>query len=306
MEMERFRRILYRLLFPGFFVVLVSVIAAAALLIYASAFVGEDSPVAYPAYAFSAYALTIACAWIAKNGRRTKNNVHAAIHGSPFLHRYLTDVPFRMQVSLYVSLGLNVLYAGMKFAYGLRYHSVWFGTLAIYYFLLAVMQFVLLLYASRNGFGGDRVSEWKRYRLCGGMLMVMNAALSCVVVMVVRNQEGFHYPGYLIYVMAAYAFYNIICAVRNVATYRKYHSPVMSAAKAVKLATALVCMLSLETAMIVQFGTGENPEFFRQSMTGITGACVCAAVLAIAVCMVVRSTLQLRMLKHSMERKAEI
>lgn len=296
--MERCKRILYRLLFPGLAVVLISVIAAAALLIFTFGFAGEDSPIAYPAYMFSAYALTIACIWIAKNAGRAKAGVDSAIHSNPILHRYLTDVSFHMQVSLYLSLGLNVLYAGMKFAYGLWYHSVWFGTLAVYYFLLAVMRFVLLRYANRNGFGKNLISEWKRYRLCGSILMLMNAALSGVVVLVVRKNEGFRYPGYLIYVMAMYAFYNVITAVMNVVKYRKYNSPVMSAAKAVSLAAALVCMLSLETAMIAQFGTSENPEVFRRIMTGSAGGCVCVIVLSIAVCMVVRSTKQLRTLKQ--------
>ena len=50
----------------------------------------------------------------------------------------------------------------------------------------------------------------------------------------------------MIYVMAMYAFYVTVMAVINMVRYRKYHSPVMSAAKAVNLAAALVSMLSLE------------------------------------------------------------
>lgn len=97
-----------------------------------------------------------------------------------------------------LSLGLNVIYAVMKFTFGLRYHSVWFGTLAVYYFLLAVMRFLLLHHANRKGFGTDRSGELQSYRLCGMILMVM-----------------------------------------NVVKYRKYRSPVMSAAKVVSLAAAL-------------------------------------------------------------------
>lgn len=81
------------------------------------------------------------------------------------------------------------------------------------------------------------VSELKHYRLCGVILLLMNVALSGVVVLVIRKNEGFHYAGYLIYVVAMYAFYNIISAVRDVLKYRKYKSPVMSAAKAIKLAS---------------------------------------------------------------------
>lgn len=295
--MERFKRILYRLLFPGLAVVLISAIAAAALLIDIFAFAGEDSPIAYPAYLFSAYAMTIACARIAKNAKSAKAGLESAIHEIPLVHRYLTDVSFKLHVSLYLSLGLNILYAVMKFAYGVWYHSVWFGTLAVYYFLLAVMRFGLLRHANRNGFGQNIVGELKQYRICGLILMLMNTALTGVVILVVHKNEGFHYAGYLIYVMAMYAFYNIITAVMNVVKYRKYQSPVMSAAKVISLASALVCMLSLETAMLTQFDNGQNPETFRRIMTGSTGGCVCAIVLLLASYMVIRSTKQLRKLK---------
>ncbi|MGM9604007.1 MAG: hypothetical protein ACI3XG_02980 [Faecousia sp.] len=295
--MERFKRMMYRLLFPGLAVVLISVIVATALLIVTFAYAGEDSPIAYPSYFFSAYAMTIACAWIVKNAKSAKAGLESAIHEIPLMHRYLTDVMFRLHVSLYLSLGVNILYAVMKFAYGVWYHSVWFGTLAVYYFLLAVMRFGLLRHANQNGFGQNIVGELKQYRICGLILMLMNTALSGVVVLVVRKNEGFHYAGYLIYVMAMYAFYNIITAVMNVVKYRKYQSPVMSAAKGISLASALVCMLSLETAMLTQFDNGKNPDAFRQIMTGCTGGFVCVAVLVIAVYMVIRSTKQLRRLK---------
>lgn len=294
--MERFKRILDRLLFPGLAVVLISMIVAAALLIYTFAFAGETSPIAYPSYVFSAYAMVITCAWIIKNAKSFKSGLDSAIHNIPLAHRYLTDVSFKLHVSLYLSLGLNALYAVMKFILGVWYHSVWFGTLAVYYFLLAVMRFGLLRHANRNGFGKNIPAELKAYRMCGLILMLMNVALSGVVVLVVHKNEGFYYAGYLIYVMAMYAFYNTITAVMNVVKYRKYNSPVISAAKVISLAAALVSMLSLETAMLAQFDNGENPETFRRVMTGSTGGCVCVIVLLLASYMVIRSTKQIRKL----------
>lgn len=98
--MERFKGILYRLLFPGFAVVVISTVAAAVLLTVTFAFAGEDSPIAYPSYMFSAYALTISCTWIVKNGKSTKDGLESAIHNIPWVHRYLTDVSFRLHVSL--------------------------------------------------------------------------------------------------------------------------------------------------------------------------------------------------------------
>lgn len=203
-----------------------------------------------------------------KKCRKYKKGIQSTIHKNDLAHRSLTDISFKMQVSLYLSLGINLLYRVMKLVYGVFYRSVWFGTLAVYYIMMPVMRFLLLRHSNRNAFGENLVSELKQYRLCGVILMLMNIALSGVVILVIRKNEGFEYAGYLIYVMAMYAFYNVITEVRDVVKYRKYKSPVMSAAKAVKLAAALVSMLSLETAMLTQFDERKGSEF-RQIMTGI-------------------------------------
>lgn len=297
--MERFWKILNRIIFPGKIVVIISVPIAAALLIYTFLFGHENSPIAYPSYVLSAYALTIVCAYIIKYSKSTKSDIETVLHKNSLIHRYLTDVTFKMHISLYLSLGINMLYAVMKFVSGLYYHSVWFGTLAVYYSLLAVMRFLLLRHVNRNAFGKEQISELKRYRMCGIILMIMNIALAGVVVLVVRKNEGFSYAGYLIYIMAMYAFYTIITAVMNVIKYRQYNSPVMSAAKVINLAAALVSMLSLETAMLAQFEKGDNPEAFRQIMTGATGGGVCLIIFGLGVFMIIKSTRKLIKLKSA-------
>lgn len=161
--MECFKRILYRILFPGPVAVIFSVPAAAALLICTFVYGEEQSPIAYASYAISAYSLIILCAYIV---RFPKGEFRAALHRNPHIHRYLTDILFKTHVSLYLSLGLNMLFAAMKFFFGILYRSVWFGTLAVYYTMLAVMRFLLLRHVSRAGIGSDLVSELKQYRLC--------------------------------------------------------------------------------------------------------------------------------------------
>ena len=120
------------------------------------------------------------------------------------------------------------MFAGIKLFLGVYYRSVWFGTLAVYYGMMAMIRFVLLRHVSRVGIGQDIRAEFKYYWLCGVILLLMNSALAGVVVLVVRKDQGFYYAGYLIYVVALYAFYNTITAVRDVVRYRKYQSPVLS------------------------------------------------------------------------------
>jgi hypothetical protein len=94
--------------------------------------------------------------------------------------------------------------------------------------------------------------------------------------------------------MAAYSFYTVIIAVVNVIKFRRHGSPVLSAAKTISLAAALVSILALETAMIAQFGGTDD---YRKMMTAATGGGVCAIILGMAVFMIVRSAKHMKQLE---------
>lgn len=137
-------------------------------------------------------------------------------------------------------------------------------------------------------------TELNRYRLCGIMLLIMNQALAGIVIFMVHQNKGFDYPGLLIYAMAMYSFYSIITAVVNLVKFRKHGSPLLSAAKVINLVAAMVSILSLQTAMLAQFGS-DNDMDFRRLMTGLTGGGVCTIVIAMAAFMLWKST---RLLKN--------
>jgi len=270
------------------------------LVIYALA--GEDvnPAVAYVSYFLSAYALIITITGITGVVRLVRRGIekHPLVKKAldiPLISRYLREDLFRAKAALYQGFFINILYAGIKMFSGILYGSVWFVTLAVYYILLAVMRASLLHYVRKAG--KRKASEWNRYRLCGIMLLFMNIALAGIVILVVHQNSGFEYPGVLIYVMAMYAFYAAITAVRNVVKFRRYGSPVMSAAKVINLTAALVSMLSLETAMLTQFGAADDP-MFRQIMTASTVAGISMIVLGMAVFMIVRATKQLKQEKE--------
>lgn len=120
------------------------------------------------------------------------------------------------------------MYIAIKLFSGIYYRSVWFIALAIYYILLAVMRFILL-HKSKNSVM-TMETEFKRYRLCGAMLLIMNQVLAGIVIFMVYQNKDFDYPGLLIYAMAMYSFYSIITAVVNLVKFRKHGSPLLSAA----------------------------------------------------------------------------
>lgn len=255
---------------------------------------GLDGPPAYAAYALSAYGLIVFITGIpgvVTSSRRwfTTHPLARKMLDVPLVRRFAEDVRFRTRVSLYQGLLVNLLYIAVKLASGICYRSWWFITLAVYYALLAAMR-VLLLWRW-GGIGPEM--ELRRCRLCGAVLLLMNIALAGMVILMVRQNQGYDYPGMLIYAMAAYSFYAVIVAAVNAVKFRRHGSPVLSAAKAIHLAAALVSILALETAMLSQFG-GADGAGFREAMTAATGGGVCAVILGMAVFMIVWSTKGIR------------
>nr|WP_325185130.1 hypothetical protein [uncultured Oscillibacter sp.] len=295
--MELAKKILKRVFFPPLpLTVFIAVPAFAAVFYVLAKEIG--GPPAYLSYLASAYALTILVLGLpgAVRSARRWTDCHPLakkIRSIPLSRRYVEDITFRTEVSLGVGFAVNLLYIAMKLVSGIYYRSAWLIALAVYYTLLAVMRFLLLCRKRWPEGRARQELELRRYRLCGCVLLLMNLALSGIVVFMVRYDRGYQYPGTLIYAMAAYSFYAVISAAVNVIKFRRYESPILSAAKAISLVAALVSILSLETAMLAQFGSGDDP-LFRKAMTGATGGGVCVMVLGTALFMIVKASRQLR------------
>lgn len=302
--MKQFKEIIYKILFLPPLPTVIVAVAGYGLVIAVAAFHIDIPAVQYISYIASAYALTItitAFPQLRAFFRKAKNDIKRhpvveKIRGTKLGGKILDDVRFRTELSLYWGLLINFLYIFMKLFSGIYYRSVWFIALAGYYILLAVMRFILLHKGKKRTEKLSKESEIKRYRMCGITLLIMNQALAGIVIFMVYQNQGFDYPGLLIYAMAAYSFYSIITAVVNLVKFRRHGSPLLSAAKVINLVAAMVSILSLETAMLAQFGSDDDP-LFRKAMTGATGGAVCTIVIGIAAFMIWRSTKLLKSLK---------
>ncbi len=295
--MERIKKILRKMLFPPALPAIILAVTGYLFVLAVAVFNIKIPALEYLSYIFSAYALTITITNFPRiisffkltRSRLYDSGLMKKIRSTKFGKRFFSDVRFRTKIALYCGLAINFLYIAVKLFSGIYYHSVWFISLGVYYILLAIMRFILL---HKNSDLNLKI-ELKRYRMCGIILLVMNQLLAGIVVFMVYQNKGFDYPGLLIYAMAAYSFYSIIVAVINLVKFRKHGSPLLSAAKVINLVAAMVSILSLETAMLAQFGEDDDP-FFRQAMTGATGGAVCTIVIGIAIFMIVKSTKRLR------------
>ncbi|MCM1049661.1 MAG: hypothetical protein NC433_14690 [Clostridiales bacterium] len=280
-------------------------VLAAALLIVIFTNGLDETPLAYTVYPFSAAMLILLvirlprCVRTLKKKFFTQKHVKKAME-LPIVTQFLEDMGFRGTISIYQGFSMNLLYALFRGITAFLYSSVWFGVIAVYYFMLCVFR-GLLAHSVRGTSKTDNlhmrsIQEYKSYRMCGLLMFLLTGGMSGMAVLMVRDNMHFTYPGYIIYLSAAYTFYITIMAVINMVKFRKLKSPVLSASKALTFAGALMSVLALQTSMIAQFGGDDS---FRKLMNMITSTAVCSGVIIIAIYMVWNADRRLKSLQEN-------
>ena len=285
------------LLFPHLAILVILIPLATVLLVGSMAFVGSKSPIAIISYVLAAYTLTVWCFRIPYLVSFFK----AFKAENKYARRWREDTLLRTRVSLYSSVLWNTLYGIFQLWLGFYHHTFWFYSLGAYYVCLAVMRFFLLRHTGKYALGENMRTELIKYRACGWIFLVMNLALSLIVFFMVYWNRTFTHHMITSIAMAAYTFTALTAAIINVIKYRKYNSPVLSAAKAISLAAVLVSMLTLECTMLTTFSDGGMTALQQKWMLGATGAVISALIVAMAIYMIASGTKKLKALKSEVK-----
>lgn len=291
------KKIAKRILFPPVWLMAILTVLSGAALILVFVKGWEQTVFAYISYGVAFYTLSVVTVFCVMVLPGQYGHIKGKIYDHPFGNRYITDKVFRTEISLWISLTINLLYVGIQIWSWSLSHSWWFVVLAVYYGIMAVMRFLLARYVRVNEVGVCVAREWKRSRICACILLLVNLSLSGAVLMILYQDQGYDYPGVLIYVMALYSFYSTVHAIVDIIKYRKLGSPVMSTAKIVSLSAALVSMLNLETAMFAQFGQDMSPQD-QHFMIILTGAGISLTVVTLSVLLIRKATKEIRRGKY--------
>lgn len=309
--MKKFKNIMLQILFPHVWIIVMSSLIGFPAVIISLVFLSKTNPICYISYVLSAYALTVLCANFPRAKRRCKEFIHGdkvkvivsfrrLMNRYKYTSMYLNDREFRARVSLYSGLAINMFYAIFKCAAGTIFRSAWLWAIGIYYVMLSAIRFTLLrnvrITDKKEHTLERKVHEYKSAKLCGIMMLALNIAMTGMTVQMIWRNRGYEYKGYMIYISAMYAFYCFINAVANVVKFAKINNPILSSAKILSLAGALMSMFALQTAMFSAFGGGEN---YQRMMNTITGGVVCTTVLCMAVFMIIWSNRNLKSIERS-------
>lgn len=292
--MERWKKILNKILYPpGWLLFLLTVVSAAGL-IYVFMNGLEEAVIAYGMYAVSSYTVTVLTVFLVLALPKKYREIRQRVYENPLGNRYMTDVAFKVKVSLHISLGINLIYSAFNLCVGIIYRTYWLGGFAVYYILLSVIRFTLLYHMERKKDAG-LAGEYRSYRFSAILMLFINLALSGIILYMIVKNEVAPYSDIYVIASATYTFYMLTVSIVDMVRYRKYESPVLSAAKAIRFTQALVSLLSLEAAMLVQFG---DSEFFRRLMLSLSGAGVSIIVLVLSVFMIVRANREMERLRE--------
>lgn len=255
-----------------------------AALIFIFATEETESTPAYLVYCMSAYSLCILLAVVPALVKKIKAAVWNSwimrkIANSGFGGKYLNDLAFRGGLSIYQGMTINFFYVIFRVVAGVRYRSAWFISMAVYYLVLGGMRAFLVFYYRRY----DGKQEIRCYCYVAWMLFLLNIPMGGMIILMVRTNSGFFYPGYVIYLSALYTFCAMAVSIVNLVKFRKLGSPLLSAAKVLNFVSAMMSILGLQTAMIARFS--QNGEDYRKMMNAIIGGFVWGIVILVAVYM---------------------
>lgn len=244
----------------------------------------ETSFVSYPIYCLAAYALTVLVIAVPKMVKWIRHTAHTNKLIKPLVEdenkRFLLDL-FREQI-------INFLYGGFKVVSGFLIGSWWTWADGLYNFVQGVIQ-LLQLALHRKHLSMEK--QWKSYRFCGYLIVVVHLTMTGLVFMMIHQDQAEEYPGFMIFAIAAFTFYKLITAFWEVAKDRKHASPVDSSVYLLDLTQALFSLFSLQVALIHAFDDGSLNVGLMNSMTG---GIVCLLVLGTGVYMIRRANREIK------------
>ncbi len=263
-------------------------------------------------YGLSAYALIVLCIRFPYMWRRSKELIKGdelalVVAVRNFLCRfkysemYLYDIEFRAQVALFIGIAINTLYAASRFYDGIKYQSIWFSEIGIYYFTFGIIRFFLakrvLVSKSIVNRREERHYSLKTYRICGILILMLNISMTYIIIqMIIKNESLKNYTMSEIYFPATYTFYSAFISIYNVIKFRKDKNEILAASKNLNFVGTLMSIFTLQTAMLLTF---DNGEVDMRSMNTITGAVVIVFAILTSIFMILKANYKIRMLEEN-------
>ena len=243
---------------------------------------------AYILYGLSAYSLTALCIKLPGAVQRDRN----WLKDHPKVEGLLKNKELRFQIELYFEQFVNFAYGIFKIISGVVIGSAWIGADGIYNLTQALIQLFQILCRKKPG---TIQAQWRSYRLCGFLILLMHLTLTGIVFQMVNWNRVEESGEIMIIATAAFAFYKFISSFINLAKDRKHTRPIDSSVRMLELSQAIFAIFSLQAGLLHTFGAGENWEHWLNLAAGCV---VCLLTVAMGIYMIRRANREMKTLQE--------
>lgn len=239
-------------------------------------------------YGVSAYALIALLVRIpgAVRGTQRWMEEHPKVAG------VLKNRELKFSLKLYVKQFLNFSYGIFKIIWGVVIGSAWIGADGIYNFVQALIQLFQLL---RRRKPGSMSKQWKSYRLCGWLVLLMHFSLIGIVFQMVNWNRVKDSGEIMIIATAAFAFYKFISSFVTLAKDRRHAHPIDASVRMLELSQAIFGIFSLQAGLLHTFGSG---EVWEHLMNLASGCAVCLLTVAMGIYMIRRGNREIQQIQE--------
>ena len=240
-------------------------------------------------YVLSAYSLIALCLHFPAAIRREKSWMEQ----HPKLSAFLKNDELQFKISLYRQQVINFGYGIYKIATGVIIGSAWIGCDGIYNLAQAFVQLFQILKRKKQG---SILDQWKSYRFCGVLVLLLHLTLIGIVFQMVNWNRAEDQGEIMVIATAAFAFYKLISSTLALAKDRKHKHPVDSSVRMLELSQAFFAIFSLQAGMLHTFGTGAAWEHW---INLAVGCMVCLLTAAMGIYMIRRANREMKQLQEN-------
>ena len=171
-----------------------------------------------------------------------------------YKERYLGNYHDRTMLFSVSSVVINAILGLVKLGTGIALFSPWFIANGIYYPLLCAARGRVLGKFRQTKDIGDKVLRFDRqfliYRHNGIFVCLIGLSYFGVCLAMYFYKTTISYPFYILYGVAAMAFYKITMAIYGIVVTKRMKNPLLSTMKIIALIDACVSIVSIQCALI--------------------------------------------------------
>ncbi|MBR4270381.1 MAG: hypothetical protein IKQ31_01735 [Clostridia bacterium] len=209
------------------------------------------------------------------------------------------DKETRWYVLTALSFVITILFAVYNGFLGIYSHSIWNGSICVYYLFLIAIKFIILASEKTTKHIDDiKIKSQRREKVffvLSIIIIVMNLSLILPISLMVLNEKQVEYGLIAAIVFAVYATHKITMAIINYTKSRRYENLAYKQIRTINIIDAIISVLTLQNALImVNDGSVSGDMFTLSSITSFVGIVV---IVVISVIPLVRFVKQKKSLK---------